>query len=193
METTFSDLTLRTAPGRVFNPRPATEKLVDRALELADDRPLRVADVGTGTGAIAVALAVKAPKLELWATDTSADAVALARENAGRLGVADRVHVVRGNLLDPLPGAFDMIVANLPYLPAALHDPRYDDEPPDAIYAPGDGLLHYRRLLDSCREGKLVTPGGAVLIQFHRDVLVANCWELEDLRARLDKLQRVAA
>ena len=193
MDATFSDLTLRTAPGRVFNPRPATEKLVDRTLELADDRPLRVADIGTGTGAIAVALAVKAPKLELWATDTSADAVSLARENAARLGVGERVHVVRGDLLDPLPGAFDLIVANLPYLPEALHDTRYDDEPHEAIYAPGDGLLYYRRLLDACRDGKLVTPGGAVLLQFHRDVLAANCWELEDLRARLDKLQRVAA
>ena len=193
METTFSDLTLRTSPGRVFNPRPATEQLVDRALELADARPLRIADVGTGTGAIAVALAVKAPNLEVWATDTSPHAVALARENADRLDVADRVHVVRGNLLDPLPGAFDLIVANLPYLPAALHDSRYDDEPHEAIYAPGDGLLYYRRLLDACRDGKLVTPGGAVLLQFHRDVLTANCWELEDLRARLDKLQRIAA
>ena len=193
MPTTFSDLTLLTAPGRVFSPRPATEKLVDRALELADARPLRVADVGTGTGAIAVALAVKVPQLEVWASDTSAEAVELARANAALQAVGDRVHVVEGDLLEPLPGAFDLIVANLPYLPESLHDPRYDGEPPDAIYAPGDGLLHYRRLLGACREGKLVTPGGAVLIQFHRDVLAANCWELEDLRARLDELQGLAA
>ena len=193
MQTTFADLQLLTAPGRVFSPRPATEKLVDRALERADGLPLRVADAGTGSGAIAVALAVKAPQLEVWASDTSRDAVELARANAELHGVADRVHVVEGDLLDPLPGAFDLIVANLPYLPEALRDSRYDAEPPDAIYAPGDGLLHYRRLLDACRDGKLVTPGGAVLIQFHRDVLEANCWELEALRARLEKLQRVAA
>ena len=71
MEATFADLTLVISPGRVFSPRPATERLVERALELADDLPLRVADVGTGTGAIAVALAAKAPKLDVWASDTS--------------------------------------------------------------------------------------------------------------------------
>ena len=193
MQTTFADLQLLTAPGRVFNPRPATESLVERALERADGAPLRVADVGTGSGAIAVALAVKAPQLEVWASDTSPAAVELAEANAELHGVTDRVHVVRGNLLDPLPGAFDLIVANLPYLPQALRDPRYDAEPPEAIYAPGDGLDHYRRLLDACRDGKLVTPGGAVMIQFHRQILVANCWELEALRERLEKLLRVAA
>ena len=193
MQTTFSDLTLLTAPGRVFSPRPATEKLVDRALEVADALPLRVADVGTGTGAIAVALGVKAPQLEVWASDTSREAVELARRNAELHGVADRVHVVAGDLLDPLPGRFDLIVANLPYLPESLHDARYDMEPHDAIYAPGDGLDPYRRLLDACRDGKLVTPGGKVLIQFHREVLAANCWELEDLRRRLAKLQPLAA
>jgi release factor glutamine methyltransferase len=193
MEATFSDLTFLTAPGRVFSPRRSTEGLVDKALELADARPLRVADVGTGTGAIAVALAVKAPHLDVWASDTSDEAVDLARANAKRHGVSARVHVRRGNLLQPLPGRFDLIVANLPYLPEALHDARYDAEPHDAVYAPGDGLGHYRRLLDACRDGKLVIPGGAVLIQFHRNVLAANCWELEDLRRRLDELQPIAA
>ena len=193
METTFSDLQLVTAPGRVFTPRPATEKLVERALEVADALPLRVADVGTGTGAIAVALAVKAPQLEIWASDTSHDAVELARTNSDVHRVADRVHVVQGDLLDPLPGAFDLIVANLPYLPESLHDARYDAEPHEAVYAPGDGLVHYRGLLNACEDGKLVIPGGVVVLQFHRKVLVANCWELKALRARLDRLQRVAA
>ena len=193
MTSTFADLELVTAPGRVFTPRRATEKLVERALEVADARPLRVADVGTGTGAIAVALAVKAPQLEIWASDTSHDAVELARTNSDVHRVADRVHVVQGDLLDPLPGAFDLIVANLPYLPESLHDARYDAEPHDAVYAPGDGLLHYRRLLNACEDGKLVIPGGVVVLQFHRQVLVANCWELKALRTRLDELQRVAA
>jgi release factor glutamine methyltransferase len=193
VETTFCGLPFATSPGRVFSPRPTTEALVERALALAGDRALRVADAGTGTGAIGVSLAVRAPALEVWATDRSPAACELAAANAARHGVSDRVHVVEGDLLDPLPGRFDLIVANLPYLPEALHDPAYDDEPHDAVYAPGDGLGFYRRLLSAGRDGKLVIPGGAVVLQFRARVLVANCWELEDLRARLDELQPLAA
>jgi release factor glutamine methyltransferase len=191
-ETTFHDLALTLAPGRVFTPRPATERLVNTTLELISrDEHARVADVGTGTGAIAVALAVARPNLEIWATDTNPAAVELARANAERQGVADRVHVLEGDMLEPLPMPMDVVVANLPYLPDALHDARYDEEPADAVYAPGDGLGPYRRLLNACREGRLVTPGGRVVIQYHREPLAANCWQLEDLRAELE--QRRAA
>jgi release factor glutamine methyltransferase len=193
LETTFYDLPFTLAPGRVFTPRPATERLVRAALERIDGGPKRVADVGTGSGAIAVALAVHKPQLEVWAVDTSPAAVELARENANRNGVADRVHVIEGDLLDPVPVPVDVVVANLPYLPDSLHDLRYDAEPDEAIYAPGDGLDPYRRLLNACREGKLVTPGGVVLIQFHREALAANCWQLEDLRAELDQRMEAAA
>jgi release factor glutamine methyltransferase len=185
MRTTFHNLELETAPGRVFTPRPATEALVNAALERIDGVPMRIADVGTGTGAIAVALAVRKPNVEVWATDTSEEAVALARENAERLGVADRVHVLRGNLLDPLPEAVDLVVANLPYLPQSRRDSRYDDEPDDAVYAPGDGLDPYRRLLDACREGKLHT-GGTVVLQYQGAPYSADCWQLEDLRTELE-------
>jgi release factor glutamine methyltransferase len=189
-ERTFHDLPLTLAPGRVFSPRPATERLVRTALDLIPpDEHARVADVGTGTGAIALALAKSRPNVEVWATDTNPAAVELARANAERLGIADRVHVLEGNLLDPVPSPVDVVVANLPYLPDSLHDPRYDDEPPDAIYAPGDGLGPYRRLLNACREGRLVTPGGRVVIQFHREPLTANCWQLEELRADLEERQ----
>jgi release factor glutamine methyltransferase len=186
MRTTFHNLELETAPGRVFTPRPATEALVDAALERIDGVPMRIADVGTGSGAIAVTLAVRKPKAEIWATDTNEEAVALARANAERLGVADRVHVLHGNLLDPLPEPVDLIVANLPYLPESEHDSRYDGEPDDAVYAPGDGLDPYRRLLDACRDGKLET-GGTVLLQYHGSPYAADCWQLEDLRAELEQ------
>jgi release factor glutamine methyltransferase len=166
-------------------PRAATEQLVDAALERIDGGPVRVADVGTGSGAIAVALAVERPQIEIWATDTNEDAVELATANAALHGVADRVHVRRGNLLDAVPETVDLVVANLPYLPESQHDPRYDDEPDDAVYATGDGLDPYRGLLNACRDGKLDT-GGTVLIQFHREPLAADCWQLEDLRAQLD-------
>lgn len=185
MKTTFCDLQLETAPGRVFTPRPATQRLVEEALARIDGVPMRIADVGTGSGAIAVALAVNKPEVEIWATDTNEDAVELARTNAERLGVSDRVHVLQGNLLDPLPEPVDLVVANLPYLPESEHDARYDDEPPDAVYAPGDGLGPYRRLLDACRDGKLHT-GGSILLQYHGEPMSADCWQLEDLRARLE-------
>ena len=185
MTTTFYNLKLLNAPGRVFTPRPATEQLVDAALERIDGMPMRIADVGTGSGAVAVALAVNRPQVEVWATDTNDEAVELARANAERHGVADRVHVVHGDLLDPLTMPVDLVVANLPYLPESEHDPRYDGEPDDAVYAPGDGLGPYRRLLDACRDGKLET-GGTLLLQFHRQPLAADCWQLEDLRSELE-------
>jgi release factor glutamine methyltransferase len=167
MKTTFCDVQLETAPGRVFTPRPTTEALVNAALERIDGVPMRIADVGTGGGAIAVALAINKPEIEVWATDTSEDAVELAQANAEKNGVADRVHVLRGDLLDPVPAPVDLIVANLPYLPESRHDSRY------------------RRLLDACRDGKLKT-GGRVLLQYDGKPFEADCWQLEDLRARLE-------
>jgi release factor glutamine methyltransferase len=186
METSFYDLDFLTAPGRVFTPRPTTERLVDAALERIDGKPLRVADVGTGTGAVAVALAVNRPEIEVWATDTSKDAVDLARANAERHGVTDRVHVLHGDLFASVPMPMDVVVANLPYLPESEHDELYDDEPAEAVYAPGDGLDPYRRLLNVCRDGKLVSPGGTVFIQFRREPLAADCWQLEELREQLE-------
>ena len=193
METTFCKLPFTIAPGRVFTPRPVTERLVRTADDLIGDESKTVVDVGTGSGVIAVSLAVRHPQIEVWAVDKNPEAVALARANAVRNGVADRVHVVQGDLLEPVPGKADVVVANLPYLSDSLHDATYDAEPPDAVYAPGDGLDPYRRLLNACRDGKLVTPGGAVVIQFHREALVANCWQLEDLRRQLEEHQQAAA
>jgi release factor glutamine methyltransferase len=193
METTFYDLPFTLAPGRVFSPRPTTERLVRAALERIDDGRKRVADVGTGSGAIAVALAVNKPQIEVWAVDRSLDAVELARENADRNGVGDRVHILQGDLLEPVPVPVDVVVANLPYLPDSLHDPEYDEEPDEAIYAPGDGLEPYRRLLNACRDGRLVIPGGLIVIQFRREALAANCWQLEDLRAELERRVAVPA
>jgi release factor glutamine methyltransferase len=79
------------AAGRVMTPRPASERLVNAAVAITGDRPARIVDVGTGSGAIAVALAAALPRAEVFATDTSAAAVLLARVNVGRLGLADRV------------------------------------------------------------------------------------------------------
>src|SRR3989441_9633200 len=140
MKTRFYNLPLLTAPGRVFTPRPSTERLVDEALERIDGVPMRIADVGTGSGAVAIALAVNRPQVEVWATDTSAAAVELACKNAKLHGVEDRVHVVQGDLLEPLTEPVDLVVANLPYLPASKPDPRYENGPPEAVHARGAGL-----------------------------------------------------
>jgi release factor glutamine methyltransferase len=180
----FRGLDLVTAPGRVLTPRPSTEALVDRALELLSDGRPRVADVGTGSGAIAVALAARAPRAEIWATDSSAEAVWLARVNAARLGVGDRVHIIRGDLLEPVPGPLDLVLANLPYLPETeADDPDISGEPPEAVIAPGDGLGPYRRLLAQC-ETRLAEDGFLV-IQFRRRVLEARRHELRSLERRL--------
>jgi release factor glutamine methyltransferase len=183
-EATFYGLSLATAPGRVMAPRSATEALVDRALELVGTAHVRVADVGTGSGAIAVALAARAPRAEVWATDTSAAAVWLARLNAARLGLADRVRIMRGDLLEPIPGELDLVVANLPYLPgSAAGDPDLRGEPPAAVIAPGDGLGPYRRLLAQC--DSRLTEDGLVVIQLRRRVLEADRRQLGGLQERL--------
>ena len=183
METTFYDLPFTLAPGRVFSPRPATERLVHAALERVDGGPKRVADVGTGSGALALAIAAGCPDAVVWATDVDPHAVALARENVRRLGLSGRVFVRRGDLLDPVPGPLDLIVANLPYLPAreaALHLD-LEGEPFAAVFAAGDGLGHYRRLLEAAEEK--LTPGGALLLQLRGEVVAASREELAGLRA----------
>jgi release factor glutamine methyltransferase len=173
------------AAGRVMTPRPASERLVNAAVAITGDRPARIADVGTGSGAIAVALAAALPRAEVFATDTSAAAVLLARVNVGRLGLADRVTVLHGNLLDPVPGALDLIVANLPYLPRAeaSRHPELAGEPSDAVFAGGDGVDAYRALIAASRD-RLIADG-ALVIQLRRRVLAARRDQLDTLAAIL--------
>ena len=176
-----------------MSPRVASEQLVAASLELIGEAPARVVDVGTGSGALAIAIASAAPRAQLWATDTSADAVAVARANVRRHGLAHRITVSHGDLLEPVPGAVDLIVANLPYLPAAEAS-RFPDlaaEPSDAVFAEGDGLEPYRRLLGVCQAR--LNESGAVVIQLHRHALSATRDELPLLRAELEAVQRSAA
>lgn len=183
--THFFGLPLLTARGEVMTPRPATERLVTAAAVRIGARTARVADVGTGSGAIAVTLALAAPRAEIWASDISPSAVFLARANARRFQVDDRVHVVLGDLLDPIPDELDLIVANLPYLPDEDCQ-RYPDlraEPAGAVFADADGLGPYRRLLAAA--GEKLASGGSAVIQYHRRVFVADRERLVDLAAIL--------
>jgi release factor glutamine methyltransferase len=189
----FYGLPLRTAPGRVMTPRAASEQLVTAARELAGDGVARVVDVGTGSGALAIAIAAALPNAFVWATDTSPDAAALARENARRHGLDGRIAVRQGDLLEPVPGPVDLVVANLPYLPAA-EAPFHPDlaaEPDSAVFAPGDGLGPYRRLLEACADR--LSPDGAVALQLHRRVFTATRAQLPTLRARLEQPALAAA
>ena len=192
-EVSFNGLSLAASPGRVMTPRPATEQLVAAAADFIGSRPARVVDVGTGTGAIAVAIAEAAPNARVYATDTSPHAVELAHANVRRHGLGERVTVRHGDLLDPVPGLIDLVVANLPYLPAAEAGvyPDLAGEPASAVFAPGDGLGPYRRLLAACAER--LDDDAAVIIQLHRQVLEATISELSALQASLERPLELAA
>ena len=153
----------------VLIPRPETEHLVEKAMALAAEfvRP-KIVDVGTGSGAIAVALAHALPFAVITATDISADALAVAKANAARNGVADRVRFFKGDLLEAVAGEhFDIVISNPPYVPesdhATLDVEVRDYEPAQALFAGEDGLQIYRRLIPAAF-GALV-PGGFLALE----------------------------
>ncbi len=168
-------------------PRPETELLVAEAeREVAwrltsAPRPagtprLRVVDVGTGSGAVAVALAAllrrrrMLPEVSILAVDNSAEALDLARENAVGHGVADEIVFAEADLLPPGEEAFDLIVANLPYIPSAAVDRlpiAASFEPRSALDGGSDGLLLVRRLLSRLPE--VLAPGAAALLEIGFD------------------------
>ena len=151
----------------VLIPRPETELLLEQALDWAKPRPGgRAVDVGTGSGALAVTLAALAPQLDVVAVDISPAALEVARANAERHGVADRVTFVQGDLLMPvLNQRFDLVMANLPYIAAdevpTLAVSRY--EPILALDGGADGLDLVRRLI--AQIPLVCTPGALILLE----------------------------
>jgi release factor glutamine methyltransferase len=105
---------------RVLIPRPESELLVDKALEFAREHPdishLVIADVGTGCGNLAISLAVHLPQAKIYASDVSQAALEVAALNCQRHKMSQRIHLLQGYLLEPLPEKVDIIVANLPYI-----------------------------------------------------------------------------
>lgn len=162
-EIEFYGLDIEVTP-EVLIPRPETELLVDLALER---RPKTVVDVGTGSGCIALALAVHLPEATLYGIDISPAALAVARRNAERHGLDDRIHFMAGDLLDRRPGPVDLIVSNPPYVSAdewaSLPSSVRNHEPRLALDGGPDGLEVVRRLLFQSQG--LLEPGGAVLIE----------------------------
>jgi release factor glutamine methyltransferase len=157
----------------VLIPRPETELLVEAALticrrRLAQEHVPVVADIGTGSGAIPISLAIHEPALSsLYASDISPAALEVAHVNCQRHQVLDRVQLLQGNLLTPLPEAVDLLLANLPYIGTSEHASMQPDivdyEPHLALFSGPDGLDLLQRLLQEAgRRDRLHT--GAILL-----------------------------
>jgi len=163
----FRNLILK-SDRRALIPRPETEELIDLALGLFPaDQAVRALDLGTGSGAIALALAQERPAWKVEAVDASDDALALARENAVTLGLAERVAFAKSDWFSAVTDAYDLLVANPPYLTdsevaSAEPEVRLFD-PAAALAAPEDGLADLRRILEAAP--KFLNPGGWVALE----------------------------
>lgn len=153
----------------VLIPRPETEHLVEKVIELADGiHQPDVVDVGTGSGCIAVALAHHLSNARVTAIDLSAEALVIARKNAKRNEVADRIRLLSGDLLAPVrEERFDIVVSNPPYVPhadrASLSVEVRDYEPALALFAGDDGLEVYRALIPAAFDA--LNPGGFLALE----------------------------
>jgi len=178
----FRRLTLR-CDDRALVPRPETELVVERCVELLRDVPSpRVLDVGTGTGAIALALADEVPSAKLVAIDSSEDALSLARENAALTGL--EVELLLQDLHDGLPpGPFDLVVSNPPYVLAAeleaLEPEVRDWEPREALLDEGHTEAIARSALD------ILAPGGVLVLEIHEGRAAETRALLENLGYRV--------
>jgi len=160
-------------------PRPESELLVEIALELAQDRPLStIAEIGTGCGAIAISLALELPQAKIYATDISATALEVARLNCQKHGVADRVHLLQGDMLEPLPEPVDLLIANLPYVRQAELAPT-SFEPVIALDGGADGTERIGKL---CRQAQSkLSARGSLLLEIGQ-------WQGEAITSLLESL-----
>lgn len=175
-DTDFFGITLRVKPG-VFIPRPETEGLVSRVLDfLPRGEAALVVDVGTGTGAVALAVAAERPRIRAIGTDISPAAIRLARENARRLGLGNRVAFVRKDLTRSLAASDSLeglrvVVSNPPYISLARKaelDPEVaDHEPAAALFAEEDGIAVIRKLEPEA--AGLLPPGGLFALEIGED------------------------
>lgn len=160
---------------RVLIPRPETELLVETALKFAQDSvhhqphptPFLVADIGTGCGAIAISLALNLPQSRIYATDMSSAALEVARWNCAKHNITQKIILLQGNLLEPIPEPADLIVANLPYIKSAelanLSPEIVNFEPKMALDGGYSGLEHIRQLIYQAKAK--VRPRGCILLE----------------------------
>ena len=175
----------------VLMPRPDSELIVEEALAVVAATPganqWTIADVGTGSGCLAVSLACELPEARFVATDVSADALVIARRNAERHGVADRVRFVETPFFDDLDVVPDLVVANMPYIPTRTVDLLAPEvrswEPRVALDGGTDGLEIIRALLD--RVERLLTPGTHLILEF-------GLGQDDELRTVIDEFEGLA-
>jgi release factor glutamine methyltransferase len=200
-EQEFFGLPLRVTPA-VLIPRPETEHLVEAVLAEVDcSATLSIVDIGTGSGAIAIALADRLPSARIIATDISPAALELAAENAVRNRAADRIRFVESDLLEAVASdsPFDLIVSNPPYVAFAdgkdLHPQVRDFEPATALFATGNGLDIYRRLIPQADAALKVNGLLAVEIGQGQHTAVADLlsdWRSVRFVLDLQQIPRVA-
>ena len=196
----FYGHTLRVTPA-VLIPRPETELLVEAVLaRLPHDRPLRIADVGTGSGAIAIALAAALPLATLIALDISPHALAIAGQNVAAHGLQGSIQLLQSDLLAAVADQppFDAIVSNPPYVPLhdepSLHPQVRIFEPAQALFAGPDGLAIYRRLIPQARA--LLRPGGLMAVELgygQREplALLITTWSSPEFLPDLQQIPRI--
>jgi release factor glutamine methyltransferase len=165
----FFGIDFQVSPSTLI-PRPETELLVEKAIGLANTsfpQSCLIADIGTGCGAIAIAIAFHLPQAKIYATDISASALEIARGNCRQHGVSDRVTLLHGDLLGPLPEPVHLIIANLPYISESelpTLPPEISMFEPQIAFSGGtDGLKQIERLLSQARTKLL--PKGAVMLE----------------------------
>jgi len=204
----FCGLELIVTP-EVLVPRPETELLAERAWEFLRQRAgengsasLTVLDFGTGSGCLAVTLAAKVPQAQVHAVDISEAALNVARQNATRHGVAERIYFHVGDGLAALPSGlqFELLVSNPPYIPTGeiinLEPEVRDHEPRAALDGGVDGLECYRRL--ALEAPPLLVPEGRLLLEFGdgqeeaiRAIFLRQSWSIDAVEADHSKQPRI--
>ena len=188
----------------VLVPRPETELLAElgwQFLSTLDPRLSTALDFGTGSGCLAIALAAKCPAVQVTATDISADALELARQNVARHGLTARVHPVQSDGFAALPAnaRFDLILSNPPYIPSAeierLQPEVRDFDPRAALDGGLDGLNVIRGLAKEA--GPFLAPGGRLMLEFGdgqggavREIFTRQNWVVEAVREDYTQRQR---
>jgi release factor glutamine methyltransferase len=190
----------------VLIPRPETEHVIESVLDLARRREpgqrqhtAKIIDVGTGSGCIALALAKELPQAEIHATDISPDALEIARANAARLGMENRIQFHNANLLAGVGSEFDFVVSNPPYVGESEEDEVQLEvrkfEPRNAVFAGSSGIEVIQRLIPQADAALL--PGGWLIMEISGTIAektrgLLRDWDEVSVLPDLQSIPRVA-